>query len=121
MSEFETTNFPTCDNINQFYGVELLLRRIYELLAKQDAVDGMMLLKAADGPLDIDFYGFVVREDTVLGALSIKGVTVLDDYNIESETLLVTDPAIMAPSNKVFDYIDIDSGSVWLLLQEPFI
>ena len=120
MSEFTETNFPTCDNINQFYGVELLLRFIYEELAKQNAVDGMMLLKDT-GPIDIDFYGFVVREDTVLEALSIKGITVLDDYDIENETLLVTDPAIMSPKNKVFDYIEVRSGSVWLLLREPFI
>ena len=116
MSIFQTTKFPTCDM--PLTGIETLLRFIYIELGKQNAIDGMLIVNASSGLFDDEnFYGFIPREDTVVTTLTIDGETVLTDYNIDGITLLATDPVIMAPNDLPFDSIEVESGSIWVLLK----
>lgn len=112
MSINTTTKFPTCEM--PYTGVETILRAILIELMKQDAVDGMEIIGTGE-TYDDDMYGFVVREDTIVGLLRMGVDDVRDDYGITGETLLVTDPAIMAPKDKPFTSITVTSGSVWVL------
>ena len=113
MSINTVTKFPTCEM--PFTGIETLLRLIYTELCKQNAIDGIEMVDAGDTYNDTDMVGFVVREDTVIGMLRIGVDDVRDDYEIVAKTLLVTDPAIMAPGDKPFTSITVTSGSVWVL------
>lgn len=111
MSFFTETKFPTCEL--PLGSLETLMRLALIELFKQNAADGMVLVN--DEYIG-EFYGFVVREDTVVNQLMVDDEYVHDDYGLTGETLLVTDPAIMAQRERPFDYIKLTSGSVWVLL-----
>ena len=119
MSFFRNSYFATCDNV--ISNSETLLRLILDELLKQNAGDGMVLVDM-NAPYsgvfdDYEFYGFVVREDTVVNQLERDGEYVQDDYGLTGRTLTTDDPAIMSPRDEPFDRIKLTSGSVWVLLK----
>ena len=119
MSFFRKSFFAECNNVES--GKELLLRLILQEIQKQNAADGMVLVDM-NAPYsgvfdDYEFYGFVVREDTVVNQLERDGEYVQDDYGLTGRTLTTDDPAIMAPRDEPFDRIKLTSGSVWVLLK----
>jgi hypothetical protein len=119
MSFFRKSYFTECDNV--ISNSETLLRLIKDLIQQQNASDGMILVDMNapySGVYDeTDFYGFVVREDTVVNQLEVDGEYVQDDYGLTGRTLTTSDPAIMAPRDEPFDRIKLTSGSVWVLLK----
>jgi len=116
MSFFVKGYFTDCENV--ITNSETLLRLILQELMKQDAGDGMLILSGAGAVYDdTDFYGFVVREDTIINQLEIDGEYVQDDMGLTGVTLTTSDPAIMSPRDTPFDRIKLTSGSVWILLK----
>ena len=112
MSILTATKFPTCEN--PYTGKETLLRHIFIELMKQNASDGMKQVGAGE-TYDGDFYGFIPREDTIVGMLRCDVDDVRDDYGIVGVTLTTSDPAIMAQMTNPFTSITVTSGSVWVL------
>jgi hypothetical protein len=79
------------------------------------ANDGMVYLTGTDANTT-DFYGIVIREDTVITAWTDEdGKNLLTDFNISTVTLLATDPALIIPGGKTNGSLQLASGSVWLL------
>lgn len=79
------------------------------------ANDGMVL-EAGTSANTTDFYGIVIREDTVISAWTDEdGKDLVADFGISGVTLLSTDPALIIPGSKNNGSLTLTSGSVWLL------
>ena len=79
------------------------------------ANDGMVL-EAGTTANTTAFYGIVIREDTVISAWTDEDdVNLVTKFNLGTETLLSTDPALIIPGGKHNGSLTLTSGSVWLL------
>ena len=84
-------------------------------LAKQISPEGLVLEDGTSANTT-KHYGILIRENTVISAWADEdGNDLVAKYGISGKGLLVTDPIMLVPGDKIGATITLTSGSIWIL------